>query len=276
VTAVAQGPVREDADEVRFEADRLMEEAAEWKEESTKCLTLARECEAKAAKLRAKAVRLENPELGVKVKRRVPKNDSLLAAAGLAVEDIRGNFDSAKLAELLGIGTARARDILCELVAIGKIERVGNGYRCEDADAAAVRDAVIELGDFTEESLAEHLGWPVAAVRWYVEDLCDRGILDFSEDETADLAYKPTGPETVITSRPRHTPPEKLPPAGTDIRSPRGITQMISMSDAQRRNALSQPGVRLRVKNRERARERMQTARDTRAQQQRAKARKAA
>lgn len=278
MTAVAQSPVREDPDEVRYRADRLMEEAKDWREESEKCLALARECEAKAARDRAKAVRLENPELGVSVKRssRKTTSDPLLAAAGLVVEDIRGNFDSAKLAELLGVGVARARTILSELVAIGKVERIGNGYRCEDEDAARVRDAVIALGDFTEESLAEHLGWKVEAVRWYVEDLCDRGILDFSEDEAADLAYKPTGPETVITSRPRHTPPEKLPPAGTDIKSPRGITQMISMSDAQRRNALSQPGVRLQVKNRERARNRMQEARDKRAIEQRAKARRVA
>jgi hypothetical protein len=175
-----------------------------------------------------------------------------------------------------GIGVKRARDILAELVEFGKVERIANGYRCEDEDARMVRDAVITLGDFTEDSLAEFLGWPVQSVRWYVEDLCDRGILDFSDEEDADLAYVPTGPERVITSRPRHRPPEKEAPAGTEILSPRGVTQMTSMSDAQRRNALSQPGVRLQVKNKERARKRQADAVAHRANQQRARARKAA
>lgn len=195
------GDLMDEAAGLEREADQLLAEVDRLKE-------LAKDHRARAAALRHKANRILHPETGVTVKRQTPKSDSLLAAAALAVEDMPGVFGEAAVASALKIGSVRAKELLRALEAAGKISAVPErgGYRSVDPEAARVRDAVVELGEFSDQSLAEHLGTTASAISWYLTDLRRRGIVD---GPASAMFYVRTGRETVVTRRFRRTPAEQ-------------------------------------------------------------------
>lgn len=184
-----------EADDLRAEADRLK--------------TRAKEREAQAAALRHKAQRLLHPELGVTVKQSRPKPpDALLGAAALAVEDLEGTILPTQLAEILKIGSKRAGDLLDALLEAEKVERNNHGgYRAIDPEIGRARDAVIELGEFSEAQFADRMGMPRESARWYLLHLKQRGVVEKLNEAT--WAYVVPGAERVVTRRPRRPTPEE-------------------------------------------------------------------
>lgn len=202
--------VEEHPADLALRADELDAEAEELREEAERLRTRAKERNAQAAALRSKADRILNPDLGVSVRRRAParSNDTLLAAAGLAVEDLPGTFQITHLAAALEIGTVRAQALCDALVDLGHIEVREHGYRAVDPEAARVRDAVVELKQFTRASLAMKLEVRPDALTWYLHDLRQRGIIAF-DTIGGPISYVETGAERVVTRRPRRLPPEQ-------------------------------------------------------------------
>lgn len=248
----------------------LVAQAQALELEADQLAARARASRAQAAKLRSRAQRLNDPERGVTVRRAPVKPDELLAAAALACEDLAGTFQARDLARALSIADERrAGRLLLALSELGHVTRQGEGWASVDPEEARVRDYVIAAREFSIADAIKALAMPELTLAHYLDHLRERKLI---EGAGGQYRYIETGPELVITEYPRHRPPEKEPPAGTEILSPRGIQQRVD-SQAQRRQALSQPGVRLRVKNKERARERMETAKSARAEAQRAKAR---
>lgn len=180
-------------------------EALEQRAESE--MVMVRNLRAEAAKLRSRAERL-NHGSGVVVKR-FERDDPLLAAAGLAVEDIDGTFTSADLAKLLALhDMRRVARLIAVLREMGHVEQLANGrYMSVDPEAARVRDGVIELDSFTKAELAAHLAMPAESLTWYLADLRARGIIGGDDDER--MCYEPTGRETVVTRRFRRETPEQ-------------------------------------------------------------------
>lgn len=166
-------------------------------------MTRVRADRAEAAKLRARAERINQG--GLPLVRPTDRQDPLLAAAGLAVEDLTGAWESAELGKLLGIrDKSRIVRLLAALRDMGHVEHVGDGrWRSADPVAAQVRDAVIELGEFTTQGLADHLGMHPTTLRWYLADLRQRHVITGESHER--MAYNPPGRETVVTRR-RHAP----------------------------------------------------------------------
>jgi hypothetical protein len=186
----------------------LIREAEELEQRAEEQMVLVRQCRAEAAKLRARADRI-NSDSGVNlVVRRGEPDDPLLAAAALAVEDIPGTFTSTELAKALAISNAtRALRLLVRLRDMGHVEQQPDGrFRSVDPEAGRIRDAVIELHEFTRAELAEHVGLVPEALTWYLTDLRARGIIVGADDD--EMAYNPPGRETVVTRRRRAPAPE--------------------------------------------------------------------
>lgn len=129
---------------------------------------------------------------------------------------------------------------------------------------AEVRAWIVWLKVFTISELADVMAvhYDVAAqfthaAMWnrIIDDTGDRiNGSDVGEEVIWQYVPLPPGPREHFT----RTPPEQIL-GYTDIISPRGITQML-LSDRERRQSMSQPGVRLRIKNKERARRRQEQA----------------
>lgn len=168
-----------------------------------------RELRADAAKRRARAERLNMG--GLPIIHRVDRDDPLIAAAGLAAEDLPGTFQVHDLCNALEIKDhARGLRLLIALRELGHVQAVhGGGWRSVDPEAARVRDMVIELGEFTREELADRLAMHPTTLRWYLADLRQRGVIG-QEDADGRIAYQPTGSERVVTRRRRQAPPEAV------------------------------------------------------------------
>jgi hypothetical protein len=168
---------------------------------------LVRQLRAEAARLRSRAERI-NHGSGVTVTRRAQADDPLLSAAALAAEDIPGYFGSEQLAKALAIvDKTRALRLCCALRDKGLLEQVDGKFRGVDPEAALVRDAVLELGEFTREELAAHVSRRPEALTWYLADLRGRGIIVGDDDER--MAYQAPGRENVVTRRRRGPTPEQ-------------------------------------------------------------------
>lgn len=181
----------------------LLHEAERLEAQAESEMVLVRQMRAEAARLRSRAERINNGS-GVTVTRRVEADDPLLSAAALAAEDIPGLFGSEQLAQALAIvDKTRALRLCCALRDKGLLEQVDGKFRSVDPEAARVRDAVLELGEFTREELAARVGRRPEALTWYLADLRARGIIVGDDDER--MAYQAPGRENVITRR-RHAP----------------------------------------------------------------------
>jgi hypothetical protein len=185
----------------------LIEQAEALEAQAEIEMLSVRKLRAEAAKLRARAERI-NTCTSVTVTRKPPPDDPLLGAAALAVEDIRGLFTSTELAKALMISdTNRALKLLVRLRDMGHLEQLDGRFRSVDPEVARIRDAVIELNEFTREQLAERVGLRPEALSWYLADLRTRGIIAGDDDET--MVYEPPGRENVVSRRRRRRTPEQ-------------------------------------------------------------------
>jgi hypothetical protein len=185
----------------------LIEQAEELEQRAEQEMVVVRGLRAEAAKLRARADRI-NHGTNVTVTKRVEREDPLLAAAALAAEDLPGAWVSSDLAKALAITDAnRALRLCVALRDMGHVEQVDGRWRSVDPEAAHIRDAVIELAEFTREQLAERVGLVPVALTWYLDDLRGRGIIVGADDEL--MAYSPPGRENVVTRRRRLPTPEQ-------------------------------------------------------------------
>lgn len=184
----------------------LIEQAEALEAQAETEMLAVRRLRAEAAKLRARAERI-NSCTSVTVTRKPAPDDPLLGAAALAVEDIGGLFTSTELAKALMISdTNRALKLLVRLRDMGHVEQLDGRFRSIDPELARIRDAVIELNEFTREQLAERVGLRPEALSWYLADLRGRGIITGDDDE---MVYEPPGRENVISRRRRHRTPEQ-------------------------------------------------------------------
>jgi hypothetical protein len=185
----------------------LMAQAEELERKAEEEMLLVRQWRAEAARLRSRAERI-NHGTGVTVTRKPEKEDPLLAAAALAAENLPGKWTSAELGKALAITDSnRALRLCVKLRDLGHVEQVDGMFRSVDPEAARIRDAVIELGEFTREQLAQVVSLCPEALTWYLADLRARGIIAGGDLER--MAYQPTGRENVVTRRFRRPTPEQ-------------------------------------------------------------------
>jgi hypothetical protein len=258
-------------DDPRALEDReLRERAAELGLEAEQLIVLAEAKRREAATLVARADRLRDPSQGV----RPPKaptalerarEDGLLAAAALAVEDLHDGFEASDLAYMLDIPkeTQRTATLLVALEALGKVRRHGDGWAHHDPEERRVRDFVVGAQEFTEDDMGFVLDMPALDVRYYLERFKARGIVS---NGGATYRYVPP-PDDAPRSRPRRRPPELDPPAGTD--APKRGEPVRIVDHGQGAAA----GGKHRMKLKQQAWERQETAKQERAAEQRRKAR---
>lgn len=246
---------RQQADELDREADLLAE--------------VVRSRRAEAAKLRARADRLEDPSLGAMVKRPVSplqrvRNDGLLAAAGLAVEDLLAGFEARDLAVALGIADeARASRLLLGLEELDKVTRLAEGWQAIDPEEIRVRDWVVARGDFMETEACAALDLDAIALTYYLDRFRERGML---MHDGGRYTYREPRRDRSFDTRPRRRPPEKEPPAGTLSKATGEPVRIVD--HGKRANATS----RHREKLRDKRYAEMQQAREGAAEAQRGKA----
>jgi hypothetical protein len=260
--AATISPNADEATELRHRALVLDHRAEQLAEQ-------AKDTRAEAAKLRAQAERIECPETAVKVTVRARdrvRDDGLLAAAAVAVEDLKPGFEATDLAVALGIADrARAGRLVRALHDLGKVTRQGEGWAVVDPDEGRVRDFVVEAGTFTmADAMAALPDLSELDVSYYLRNLSDRGAL-----AAAGGGFTYVEPDGRTGSRPRRRPPEQDPPAYTDV--PRRGTPVRLEDHGQRGKAGAQPGQRHRMKLRDQRRQAMDDARAKRAEKQRAK-----
>jgi hypothetical protein len=185
----------------------LLEQAEALEAQAETAMVVVRQLRAEAAKLRSRAERIKTCS-SVTVTRKPEPDDPLLGAAALAVEDIGGLFTSTELAKALAIAnTTRALKLLVRLRDMGHVEQVDGRFRSIDPEIARIRDAVIELNEFTREQLADRVGLRPEALSWYLADLRTRGIIAGDDEET--MVYEPPGRENLVSRRRRRRTPEQ-------------------------------------------------------------------
>lgn len=260
-------PAHVDAQEL--EVSKLEGEADALEREADQMATVAKAKRAEAAKLRARADRVRGWVEGARV-RRAPtaldrvRDDGLLAAAGLASEDLPVGFVARDLAALLGIADVpRAMRLLAALVELGKVVPHGDGFLTCDPDEIAVRDYVVATGEFSMGDAVDALGLPEMAVAEYLARLGERGLVEGAGGFFRYVAPADTAPRV----RPRRRPPELDPPAGAD--APKRGEPVRIVDHGQGAAA----GGKHKMKLKQQAWERQENAREARAEEQRAKAR---
>lgn len=263
---MAANPIIDDIPEDEHPA-LLLVRAHELAQEAEKLVEKAKAKRMEAAKLRAKAERLrDGAHLAPAPRPRAEPTDPLLGAAGIAIEDLGGTWQPEQLGELLGLrDRRRVEKIVSVLESMELVLHVEDGWRTIDPDEARVRDAMRKLGTGSPEQLAEAVGLPVSKIGGYVELGQERGWLDVSFD--GHLMFLRPGPERIITRHPHRRPPEKEPPAYLDA-AYRGEPVRV-VHHGKRGGAMSNPGQRHRIKLRDKAREKQETARAERAEQHR-------
>lgn len=186
-------------------AKRLDEEAAELAER-------AKERSRMAIAVRLRAERERDGE-----EAQAPKpdlTDSLLAAAGLAVEDLEPGFQPVDLAGALAIkDTRRALALLLALEQLGHVRREGKGalvrWAAVDPMETVARDFARQQGRFHVAELAEHLQVPIPGAEHYIRLMVARGQIHRpGTDGSTAWEWLKAQPERAVTRRPRRLPPE--------------------------------------------------------------------
>lgn len=201
-----------------LEAEALRDEAEQLEEEAALLAERVRAMRVEAGKLRARAERCDNPALEVRITHTAMdrvRGDGLLAAAGVAVEDLQAGFTASDLAGALGIrDEARAMRLLLAVAELGHAARLPTGgWVCLSDDEQIVREFVIEAGVFTAADVID-LGYTQDETARFIEAFRSRGII---EGEGGHYSYvEPDGP---TPARERRRPPELDPPAGTERRA---------------------------------------------------------
>lgn len=249
------------------ESDTLHERASELDREAAQHEAAAKIARGEAAQLRAKAERLDDPRKGVQpvapARVRV-RNDGLMAAAGVAVEDLPTVFSARDLAASLGIAdVGRSTRLLLALEEFGKVSRAGDDWKTNDPDEAHVRDFVTEHETFTLADVISACQLPEMDASHYVAKLQDRGVI-----EGAGGHYKRVPVPAGTPPHPTRRPPEKDPPAYTE--APKRGEAVRIVDHGKRATATS----RHREKLRDQRHARMQEAREESAERARAKASK--
>lgn len=246
----------------------LLARAHELATEAEQLAAQAKERRMEAARLRAKAERLRDGAHLAPKRTKPEPIDPLTAAAGLAVEELRGTWQLEELAGELELrDMKRVAKIVSALQTMDVVVRVEGGWRTVDPEEARVRDGLRELGTCSRDQLAEHLGVPPAALTYYMELGQERGWLDVAHD--GHLMYLKPGPERIVTRRPHRRPPEQDPPAYLDAVK-RGEPVRV-VHHGKRGGAMSNPGQRHLLKLRDQRREAMENAKAARAEKQRAR-----
>jgi DNA-binding transcriptional ArsR family regulator len=252
------------------EVSRLTQEADALEQEAAQLEVAAKARRGEAAKARARADRLAGAVASVQVRRQPTaldrvRDDGLLAAAGLASEDMPAGFTARDLAAALGIAdVARAGRLLAALVELEKVTRHGDdGYLCVDEDERAVRDYVVATREFAIGDAIVALGLTEEAMSFYLARLGERGLV-----EGAGGFYRYVeAPNDAPRERPRRRPPELDPPAGTD--APKRGEPVRIVDHGQGAKA----GGKHKMNLKQKAWERQERAREERAEEQRRKAR---
>lgn len=240
------------------EADGLRGKATQLDADAAELIEQAKAMRVEAARLRARADRLDEPERGIRVRRTAlarARDDGMLAAAGVACEELAAPFTVADLAAALEIrDEARAMRLMLALSEIGHVERLsgGGGWMIHDPVMRDVRDYVTGAGGaFTFGDVMAAMGGthPELDVSDALAELVDRGII---EGEGGSYAYVQTPPHSA--PREDRRPPELEPPAGTERRA-RG--EAVRVVNHGKRGQQMQGGNRRHVirkdQNRERA-----------------------
>jgi hypothetical protein len=141
---------------------------------------------------------------------------------------------------------------------------------------AKVRDAVAQFsGGFTTAELAAELGYTEAVVKKLIRPMLisvPQRLRDTGFKMGRRPVYEYVKPPVEPTpARPRHTPPEKLPPAGTERRATGEPVRVAAVEKITRRSR-STPGVRHLAVQRDKRYEAMQEARRQAAAEQQRKA----
>jgi hypothetical protein len=261
---------------VLFEDHDLDMRAEELEREAEKHRLVWIDMRKEAAIMRARAERMRARLAEAPVKPAKPRfdlADPLMASAALAAEDLGITWQPAELGLKLGLrDEGRVMRLVLGLEHLGKVARQGErGYwRTIDPDEAVVRDGVVELGTFTRDQLAEHLGWPAVRLTHYLEEFRAAKWITEDEEEEGTFTYvKPTGP---VLPRERRRPPEKAPPAYTE--APARGEAVYAPNHGERGRRMSQPGQKHKMKLRDQRRETMAQARKEAAEARRAKAQK--
>ena len=243
-------------DPVALEVRELRERAADLGVEAEQLVALADAKRREAATLVARAERLTDPSKGVRVpKTPTPlervRDDGLMTAAGLAAEDLHDGFTPADLAYLLDItDLARAGRLLAALEQLGKVRRHGDGWAHEDSDERRARDFVINAREFTADDMAMIVDMPASDVAYYLDRFKARGLIS-----NGGSVYRYVDPDDDAPhTRPRRRPPELDPPAGSDAPKRGEPIRIVDHGKA------AQPGQRHKMKQRQRAWDRLNGA----------------
>jgi hypothetical protein len=189
----------------------------------------------------------------------------LLAAAGVACEDLPDGFTPKDLAGALGIrDEPRALKLLLALAELGKVTKLAEGWMVYDAEEARVRDYITEHRAFTIADVIESCAMSEMDASYYLAHFRDVGII---EGEAGRYAY--VEPERRKVARIKRRPPEKEPPAGAD--APRR-GQALYLPDHGKRGKLAQRGGRHQMKQRDARRNAQDDAKRERAEKQSRKA----
>jgi hypothetical protein len=252
--------------ELDDQVSALIAEADALEQEAEQLAVAARAKRAEAAKTRARAERMASFQ-SVHVRQpsafeRV-RDDGLLAAAGLAAEDLPAGFTPRDLAAALGIAdVTRASRLAAALVELEKLVRHGDGFMATDPDEITVRDYIVSKREFSVGDAIQDLGLPEMALSFYLSRWEERGMV---EGAGGFFRYV-EAPNDAPRSRPRRRPPELDPPAGLD--APRRGEPVRIVDHGQAAAA----GGKHRMKLRQAAWQRQQDAVAARASEQRRKA----
>ena len=249
------------------EVQDLIRQADALDREGEQMAIAAKAKRGEAAKLRAKAERIADAVAGVKVRTESAldrvRNDGLLAASGLASEDLPAGFVARDLAAALGIAdVARASRLLAALEELGKVARFGDGWMPLDPDEILVRDYVVATREGSIGDMIMALDLPETTVAFYLDGLAARGVV---EAAGGFFRYR-EAPNDAPRARPRRRPPELDPPAGSD--APKRGEPIFIEDHGQN----AKPGGKHRAKVKRKARERQEGAREQRAAEQRRRA----
>lgn len=243
------------------EAEGLRETAARMMDEAAELRARAKELVGEAGRLRSRADRLEKPEHAIRVTHTAldrARGDNLLAAAGVAVEDLAPGFTAADLAGALGIrDEARAMRLLLAVAEFGQVHRLpSGGWAVASPAEQHIRDFIMEAGTFAMADVIG-LGYTELEAARIIGEFRERGIVEGRAGEYAYVEVEGESPP-----REDRRPPELDPPAGTERRAT-GTPERI-VNHGQRGKQM-QGGNRRHVIRKDQNRERAIAARERKA-----------
>lgn len=283
MAALEQPPTPVTVDVQSMSEEQLEEKAYELEQEAERHRVLSRSLIGECARLRSRAQRMreqeqKTAEKRLKKGRKKPElpydpNDPLIASTILATEDLDRGFTAGDLAEALHVARERAVKLLLAVEARGLVARQADEkWRSVDPNESLVRDGARRLGQFTVEQLGEEVGMTPAELSYYMEWMVEQGMIVGGGPM---FEVRKLDPERTITTvnDGRYRLPEHDPPSGTEILSPRGAP-VYAPNHGDRGRKMNQPGQKLRMKQRDQRREKMQDARKESADKRRAKQQK--